>query len=108
AVTGAAEARVGDPCCAALLRLAEEVHARGYKVALTGEGADESLAGYPWYRLQKLLGWLDQVSGLPLGQWARRAYLRWLGRPGLAWPDGRRIQRGVRGHRRRLDLYPLL
>jgi asparagine synthase (glutamine-hydrolysing) len=93
----AAEAPISDTCCAALLLLAEVVHARGYKVALTGEGADESLAGYPWYRLGKLLGWLDLIPGLPLGQWTRRAYLRWLGRPGLTWPNVRRIERVIGG-----------
>ena len=40
-----------DTSCAALLLLAKEVHARGYKVALTGEGADEWLAGYPWFKV---------------------------------------------------------
>ena len=33
----------------------------GYKVALTGEGADEWLAGYPWYKVHKLLGYLDVI-----------------------------------------------
>ena len=46
--------------------LAEEVHARGYKVTLTGEGADEWLAGYPWYKVDRLLGCLDFIPGLPL------------------------------------------
>ena len=41
----AAEAPVIDTACAALLMLAREVHRHGYKVALTGEGADEWLAG---------------------------------------------------------------
>src|SRR5438067_4540878 len=39
----AAEGPVVDTSCAALLLLAEEVHRQGYKVALTGEGADEWL-----------------------------------------------------------------
>src|SRR6202158_597862 len=43
----AAEGPVIDTACAALLLLAREVHAQGYKVALTGEGSDEWLAGYP-------------------------------------------------------------
>jgi asparagine synthetase B (glutamine-hydrolysing) len=50
---------------------------QGYKVALTGEGADEWLAGYPWYKVHRLLSMLDAVPGLPLSQLARRAYLRW-------------------------------
>ena len=48
----AAEGPVLDTSCAALLRLAEAVHNQGYKVALTGEGADEALAGYVWYKTQ--------------------------------------------------------
>src|SRR5262245_9076602 len=39
----AAEAPVVDTSCAALLLLAREVHRQGFKVALTGEGADEWL-----------------------------------------------------------------
>ena len=46
----AAEAPVIDTSCAALLQLAHRVHACGQKVVLTGEGADEWLAGYPWYK----------------------------------------------------------
>jgi asparagine synthase (glutamine-hydrolysing) len=46
----AAEGPVLDTSCAALLRLAQSVHQQGYKVALTGEGADEALAGYVWYK----------------------------------------------------------
>src|SRR6202043_1989395 len=72
----AAEGPVIDTACAALLMLAREVHAQGYKVALTGEGADEWLAGYPWYKVQRLINILDGIPGLPLGQLGRRAYLR--------------------------------
>ena len=50
----AAEGPVLDTSCAALMRLAQAVHAQGYKVALTGEGADEALAGYVWYKTQKI------------------------------------------------------
>ena len=72
----AAEGPVIDTSCGALMMLAREVHARGYKVALTGEGADEWLAGYPWYKVNKLLGFLDCLPGLPISQAVRRAYLR--------------------------------
>jgi asparagine synthase (glutamine-hydrolysing) len=37
-----------------MIRLAENVHRQGYKVVLTGEGADEALAGYPWFKAQKI------------------------------------------------------
>ena len=50
----AAEGPVLDTSCAALLRLAQAVHGQGYKVVLTGEGADEALAGYVWYKSQKI------------------------------------------------------
>jgi asparagine synthase (glutamine-hydrolysing) len=46
----AAEGPVLDTSCAALMRLAGEVHSQGYKVSLTGEGADEALAGYVWFK----------------------------------------------------------
>jgi asparagine synthase (glutamine-hydrolysing) len=75
----AAEAPVIDTSCAALLMLAREVHRQGYKVALTGEGSDEWLAGYPWFKIHSLVKWLDVVPGLPIGQWMRRAYLKWQG-----------------------------
>ena len=63
----AAECPVLDTSCAALLRLAQSVHQQGYKVVLTGEGADEALAGYVWYKGQ---AWLNAITrhtggGLP-------------------------------------------
>src|SRR5216684_5920765 len=72
----AAEAPVIDTSCAALLQLAHRVHGCGQKVVLTGEGADEWLVGYPWYKAAKVLGFLDILPGLPLSDRARRAYLR--------------------------------
>jgi asparagine synthase (glutamine-hydrolysing) len=44
----AAEVPVLDHADAALLALSREVRARGFKATLTGEGADEAFAGYPW------------------------------------------------------------
>jgi asparagine synthase (glutamine-hydrolysing) len=58
-MTVAAEGPVLDTSCAALMRLAEEVHRQGYKVALTGEGADEALGGYVWYKTAKIRAWLN-------------------------------------------------
>ncbi len=64
----AAEGPVMDTSCAALMRLASAVHEQGYKVALTGEGADEALAGYIWYKTQatrdKITKWVG--TGPPL------------------------------------------
>jgi asparagine synthase (glutamine-hydrolysing) len=104
----AAEVPVVDTSCTALLLLAEEVHARGYKVTLTGEGADEWLAGYPWYRIDRLLSWLDVIPGVRLSQWARRLYLRLSGAPREAWAGLPRVQAAVGGHNAWLDIYGLM
>ncbi|MDR3637447.1 MAG: asparagine synthase (glutamine-hydrolyzing) [Isosphaeraceae bacterium] len=50
----AAEAPVLDTTAACMLCLAGEVHSQGYKVVLTGEGSDEALAGYIWFKIQKV------------------------------------------------------
>jgi asparagine synthase (glutamine-hydrolysing) len=104
----AAESPVIDTSCAALLLLAQEVHAQGYKVALTGEGADEWLAGYPWYKVHKLLGYLDLVPGLPVSQLLRRAYLRLTGAPRFPWSIVRRIREAAGGPNAWLEIYGLM
>jgi asparagine synthase (glutamine-hydrolysing) len=103
-----AEGPVVDTSCAALLLLAGEVHRRGYKVALTGEGADEWLAGYPWYKVHKLLGGLDIVPGLPLSQWVRRAYVWMNGAPRFPWSAVQRIRTAAGGPNAWLDIYGLM
>ncbi len=103
----AAEAPVIDTACASLLMLARSVHSHGYKVALTGEGADEWLAGYPWYKVHRVLNVLDCVPGLPLSSLARKAYLRLTGvprLPGKPWSGG---QKAVGGPNAWLDIYGL-
>ena len=69
----AAECPVLDTSCAALLRLAESVHDRGYKVVLTGEGADEALAGYVWYKAQAWADAITRRTGHRLTEAARRS-----------------------------------
>lgn len=103
----AAEAPVIDTACAALLLLARKVHATGYKVALTGEGADEWLAGYPWYKVQRLMQALDAVPGVPLSGLARRAYLRLTGSPKISWEQARRVQAAIGGSSAWLNIYGL-
>jgi asparagine synthase (glutamine-hydrolysing) len=39
---------IGDPAGYAQFRLAKEIHGNGFKVCLTGIGADELFWGYPW------------------------------------------------------------
>ncbi|MSR30639.1 MAG: asparagine synthase (glutamine-hydrolyzing) [Gemmataceae bacterium] len=75
----AAEAPVVDTSCAALLLLAKEVNKHGYKVALTGEGSDEWMAGYPWHKVHRVASWFDQIPGLKVSQWMRRFFM-WITR----------------------------
>jgi asparagine synthase (glutamine-hydrolysing) len=103
----AAEGPVIDTSCAALLLLARAVHRDGYKVALTGEGADEWLAGYSWYKIHRLLGCLDAIPGLQLGQYARRAYLRLTGAPKFPWDIVRKVEASIGGRNAWLNLYGL-
>jgi asparagine synthase (glutamine-hydrolysing) len=103
----AAEGPVIDTSCAALLLLAREVHRQGYKVALTGEGADEWLAGYPWHKVHRALSWLD-VFGLPVSQWLRRGAVWMSGSPMPPLENLRRAQAAVAGHNGWLDIHGLV
>jgi asparagine synthase (glutamine-hydrolysing) len=104
----AAEGPVIDTSCAALLLLAQQVHASGYKVALTGEGSDEWLAGYPWYKVHRLLGCLDVIPGLPLSMSARRLFVRLSGAPLFPRATVARTLHAVAGPNPWLDIYGLV
>ncbi len=75
----AAEGPVMDTSCAALMKLAQAVHAQGYKVALTGEGADEALAGYVWFKTQAIRDGISKRIGDGLPLLARRFLLAAVG-----------------------------
>jgi asparagine synthase (glutamine-hydrolysing) len=68
----AGEGPVLDTSCAALMQLAAEVRNQGFKVALTGEGADEALAGYFWYKAQKLSDKIGCLTGSGFMPWMRK------------------------------------
>lgn len=104
----AAECPVIDTSCAALLQLAQRVHQNGQKVVLTGEGADEWLVGYPWYKIAKALSYLDMVPGLRLSEVARRAYLRLNKVPQFPRAFRRRTEEAVGGPNAWIDSYGLL
>jgi asparagine synthase (glutamine-hydrolysing) len=104
----AAEAPVIDTSCAALLQLAQRVNSCGQKVVLTGEGADEWLVGYPWYKVAKLLGYLDLVPGLRLSDLARRAYLRFNRVPQFPRSTRHHIEKAIGGPNAWIDSYGLL
>jgi asparagine synthase (glutamine-hydrolysing) len=104
----AAESPVIDTSCAALLQLAQRVHACGQKVVLTGEGADEWLAGYPWYKIAKVLGVLDLVPGMRLSDAARRAYFRLNHVPQYPPEMRRGVEESIGGPNAWIDAYGLL
>ena len=104
----AAEAPVIDTSCGALLKLAERVHANDQKVVLTGEGADEWLVGYPWYKAAKLFGFLDVVPGLNLSFWAKSGYLRLNKVPHFSREWRERVEASVGGPNAWIDSYGLL
>ena len=104
----AAESPVIDTSCAALLQLAQRVHACGQKVVLTGEGADEWLAGYPWYKAAKLLGYLDLIPGLRLSDLARRTYLGFNHVPQYPAEARHRLEESVGGPNAWIDAYGML
>jgi asparagine synthase (glutamine-hydrolysing) len=102
-----AEAPVVDTTCAATMLLAEQVRESGYKVALTGEGADEWLAGYPWYKTHKWLEYLDLLPGLPLSRPFRRAYLWWMKAPTQAMAQVLRAEQAAGAYTAWHDLHAL-
>ncbi len=104
----AAEVPVIDTSCAALLQLAQRVHANGQKVVLTGEGADEWLVGYPWYKAAKIIQYLDFIPGLRLSDHARRAFLRLKNVPQYPREFRRKIEATIGGPNAWIDSYGLL
>ncbi|HEX8897328.1 MAG TPA: asparagine synthase (glutamine-hydrolyzing), partial [Chthoniobacterales bacterium] len=103
-----AEAPVIDTACAALLQLSGRVHSCGQKVVLTGEGADEWLVGYPWYKAAKLLGFLDLIPGVHLSNVARNAYLRLNNVPHFPNTWRREVENAVGGPNAWIDAYGML
>lgn len=77
ALTTAAESPVLDTACAALLALSREVHSQGYKVVLTGEGADEGFAGYVWFKIREIARRLDIGNGFRPSTAISRVARKW-------------------------------
>jgi len=98
----AAEFPVIDTSCQGLLNLAKAVHRNGYKVALTGEGADEWLAGYSWHKINRI------ASYLPGSTMLRRLALMLTGQPRFPKAQVRETQRMLGGHNGWMDMYGLI
>lgn len=97
ALIEAADGPIIDTSCAGLLLLARKVHQTGYKVALTGEGSDEWLAGYPWHKVARGLGYLDVIPGLPLSAGLRWLFAKLSGEPSFPKEGMRRALDAVGG-----------
>lgn len=102
ALVTASESPVIDTSSAAIYRLAAAVREAGYKVALTGEGADEALAGYPWFKVNRIFGLFDQIG---LGQRLRRRFYGRANRRGIAWSVFARRYECMGGFHATSDLY---
>lgn len=102
----ASEAPVIDTSSAALFCLAEQVHKRGYKVALTGEGSDEALAGYPWFKVNKVLGLFDSGDFRP-SNLLRRAFLKITAFP-IQWARVKEFYAMVGGPHASADFYEII
>ena len=103
-----AEAPVIDTACAALLQLSGRVHSCGQKVVLTGEGADEWLVGYPWYKAAKLIGYLESDARNWFENFARERLSTV--QQGSAFPHSWRqeVEDAVGGPNAWIDAYGLL
>lgn len=104
----ASEFPVVDTSAAALLRLARSVRQHGFKVALTGEGSDEFLAGYPWFKIHRLLNRVEVLRGVRVGNILRAVALRVTGQPRFPLRLLRDAQDAVGGHNGWLDLYGMM
>lgn len=100
-LTIAAECPVIDTSSAAIHQLAGAVHAAGYKVALTGEGADEALAGYPWFKVHRFTSLLDRAGA---GEGLRRRFFHGA-TEGLPWEVYGRRYAQMGGMHATSDLY---
>lgn len=92
------ELPIANPNTMAKLALSRFVHSKGYKVCLTGEGADELLGGYPYFKLEAL--WRMWARG---GEEARQADRLWkrfkkleYRSKGLGWYPALNWRRGPR------------
>lgn len=94
ALIRAAEAPVIDTASAAVLRLSQLIREHGFKVALTGQGADELLAGYIWFKSSSVM---DKISLFPgLTNRIRQFYTR-LTTPNYPWSDIERHMQSLGG-----------
>ena len=107
ALTAAAECPVLDTSSAALLALSREVRAQGYKVVLTGEGADEGFAGYVWFKIREIARGLDIGEVFRPSTVISRAARKWAARD-LSFAEFSRIDTMIGGPHAQSVIYNLV
>ena len=75
-VVAASDSPVVDINAGSLYTLSRAVHQAGYKVVLTGEGADEAFAGYVWFKAHRLIHGVGWGGVRPLVSGIERLYHR--------------------------------
>jgi asparagine synthase (glutamine-hydrolysing) len=101
----AAEGPVMDSSCACLMRLASAVNGQEFKVVLTGEGADEALAGYAWFKTQAIRDRLTRIGLSFINPAVRQMVLASMGGDPAHVPP----RLGIRGVRTaQQDIYDLM
>jgi len=104
----AAECPVIDTACLGLMHLARAVRNNGYKVALTGEGADEWLAGYPWFKVHRVLSVLDTWPQLKAGYAMRALAMKLAGNPVAPYGLYSYPEKVLGGRNGWIDLYGMM
>src|SRR5262245_12662430 len=107
ALTNAAESPVLDTSCAALLTLSGAVRSQGYKVVLTGEGADEAFAGYVWFKIRELARTFDVGDAFRPSTLMSRLARKWAA-PHLSMAEFRRVDAMIAGPHAQTLMYNLV
>lgn len=107
ALTNAAESPVLDTSCAALLALSGAVRSEGYKVVLTGEGADEAFAGYVWFKIRELARVFDVGDAFRPSTLMSRVARKWAA-PNLSFAEIARIDATIAGPHAQSLMYNLV
>jgi asparagine synthase (glutamine-hydrolysing) len=107
ALTNAAETPVLDTSCAALLTLSGAVRSQGYKVVLTGEGADEAFAGYVWFKIRELARTFDVGDAFRPSTLMNRLARKWAA-PHLSFAEFARVDAMIAGPHAQTLMYNLV
>jgi asparagine synthase (glutamine-hydrolysing) len=107
ALTEAAESPVLDTSCAALLTLSGAVRSEGYKVVLTGEGADEAFAGYVWFKIRELARTFDVGDAFRPSTLMSRLARKWAA-PNLSFAELAHVDATIGGPHAQSLMYNLV